>query len=492
MEQSKLVEKLKRLFFSEYMPFVIFCIAIYLIVFKLGLRAGDDNYFQSLLSQTSLFSFLLQRYLTWSGRMSIELFIGLVNFNMPLWRIINSIMAGLLLFGASKYATALIKSDHTRRTINIFLCCSFFLFYPYVITSGVFWYTGSFNYLWTTTACLWALLPFYYALIAKEITKNISYVFIFIMTAYACYMEQTLAIIGCLGVVVLIYLKISNQKIPHVLIAQYIFALTNIVIYALAPGTRLRAVEELHWYPDFPMLTLIDKIFQAVNWTNLHILISSNMLFLILSLLIFSVFYFKYGNNNYFLCGAFIPLLFSVLRIIPFNILLSRVANFQHGLTANPYPVDSTKNATIDLESALNNLFYLPMNANPSNLNTSYTSLFPSIICFAIILLVAVLLWFAFTDKGNRFFAVMIYFSAIVSGYILAFSPTIFASGSRVFFVSDVLTLLIIGLLLQELLTISDVLRSKYAKYAFFVFIIFAGVMYTDYIFSFASQTPWL
>lgn len=419
--------------------------------------------------------------------MSVELVIGLINFNLTLWKIINSFMAAFLMLCISRYATAQVGEERKKRIINIFLCCSFFTFYPYVVTSSVIWYIGSFYYLWTTTACLCALLPFYYALIGRKIVHKYFYVLSFIATAYACYMEQQLAIIACFGAFTLIFLLIKKTEIPHILIGQYIFAIINIVVYVLAPGTSVRTVEEMKWYPNYPMLTPLDKLFQSVNWTNQHYIAASNLLFLLLTVLIFAIFYFRYKNNNAILFMSTVPMAFSLLRIIPFNVLFSRTASSQ-----DSFQSISTGNSTIDIEGALGQLIYNCTAANPSNLNTGFKTLFPSIVCFTIILFIAVLLFILFEKKEMKFISVVLYFAALSSGYMLALSPTIFASRSRVFFIGDVLLLLLVGLLLKELLTNSEIIQKRYAKLCFLGMIIFSIIMFVDYITIFVKGTLWL
>ena len=478
MELTTYKQKVRQFYQSEYFPIFVFGIAFFILINGVGLQENtDDFFFKNAMSQTTLFSWLHQRYLTWSGRMSVELVIGLMNFNINLWHIINSLMAAFLMLVISKYATARVEEKDKRKIINIFLCCSFFAIYPYVVTSSVIWYTGSFYYLWTTTACLCALLPFYYALIGKKIIHKGFYFLYFITTAYACYMEQHLAIIACFGALTLFFLFVNKKEIPHILIGQYAFALTNILVYLSAPGTSIRAVEELKWYPDYPMLTYVDKLFQAVNWTNRHYFTASNLLFLILTTLVFVICYTKFNKQKVVLFLSATPLVFSLLQIIPFNGLFSRSASSQYSFYST-----SAEASTIDIEGALDQLLFNSTTANPSNIITGFIDLFPSIACLTIILVIAVLLFVLFEKREMKFISVILYLGAMASGYILAFSPTIFASRSRVFFIGDILMLVIVGILLKELLQYSGIMEKKYARYLLLGMVIFFGMMFVNYL----------
>jgi hypothetical protein len=277
--------------------------------------------------------------------------------------------------------------------------------------------------------------------------------------------------------------------LPNKLVGQYVFGLINITVYILAPGTRVRAGKEIQWYLDFQMLTPVDKVFQAVNWTNRHYITASNLLFFIFTVLIFAVYFNRYRKENTSLViASSLPALFCLGRLIPFNVLLSRVANYQHGMTPNFYQDESTKQITIDIEKSLDKLFYNTMSAGPNNINTGWSSLLPSILTLTVLLFAAVLLMNAFSNKALNFFTTILYLAALTTGYIMAISPTIFASGSRVFFIGDVLILLIIGILLKEIITDSNIGQTSYFKKMVFGMVVFAGIMVLAYIVDYANR----
>jgi hypothetical protein len=173
------------------------------------------------------------------------------------------------------------------------------------------------------------------------------------------------------------------------------------------------------------MLTPVDKMFQAVNWTNLHYITASNLLFLlffILTILIFAVYFYRYRKENTgLMIVSSLPALFCLGRLIPFNALLSRTANYQHGMTPNFYQDESTKQITIDIEKVFDKLFYNSMSSAPSNVDTSWSSLLPSILTLTILLFIAALLMNAFPLKELRFFTTVLYVGALATGYIMAF-----------------------------------------------------------------------
>lgn len=489
MEHISIKRRMKEIYDSEYMPFYIFSIAIFLMIFRVSIQPGnDDSWFQLAIAQNGVFKWVYDRYFNWSGRVSIEIVLGFINYNMIIWKILNSIMGGLLMLCISRFIVPDIESKNTRRNINIFLCCSFFFLYPYTVTSSMVWCTGSFYYLWAGTAMLCALLPFYQSILERKTVYKITNWLYFIASWYASYMEQEMAILLCFGAITLLVLKLQKRKIPRILMTQYIFIIFNSTISILAPGTSLRSLQEQHWYPNFQNTSRFERIFEAINWTNKHLLISSNVIFLIFTFLILMICWKKYRKTSRsVIMFSAIPFIFVLLRIIPFNAITSRVFNYQNGLTENLYQADGTKEITLNIEGVLDRLFYDPMLAF-NNGYVRFTELLPSIACFTITLFVGVLLLVCFKDKRLKFITFILYYASLASGYIIGLSPTIYASGNRIFFVGDILILIILGLLLREFIQDNEVIYNNNANLVRVIMIAGAGVMLITYIGLYCNQ----
>jgi hypothetical protein len=58
MEKKTWKQKIKQFYHSEYMPFAVFGIAIFLMICRVTFQDGDDTYFKTMLSKHSLFEFL--------------------------------------------------------------------------------------------------------------------------------------------------------------------------------------------------------------------------------------------------------------------------------------------------------------------------------------------------------------------------------------------------------------------------------------------------
>lgn len=483
----QLKDKINKIYDSPSFPIIVFMAAIFLMICRIQVLPGnDDSWFQAGIADQGVLQWVFNRYFNWSGRVSVELVLGLVNYNMVLWKILNTLMSGALILVISKFILSDSDTNTMKRNIIIFICCSFFFFYPYEITSSIVWCTGSFYYLWTVTAMLCALLPFYNEILGRKTKYKITYWAYFISSFYAAYFEQTSAILVCFGLITLIYLIVNKIKVKRILAIQYLFILLNFGIAMLAPGTKVRSIQEIHWYPNYENISLIQRVFESINWTNTHILITSSIFTLSFLGMIVYICRKKYDSKiiRFF---SVIPAIFVLVRMIPFNNLTSRLLNYQHNLFENPYQ-DYNKEIVLDIEGALDKLFYTPM----SYLNdetSQFARLIPAIVCLSVVLFIAILIAYCFKRKEEQLVYTLLYLAALAASYIMFISPTIYASGNRIFFVGDCIILIIGGNLLKQIFSMSSILENR----AFIkikhgvIFITF--IMFCTYLTTFVTQS---
>lgn len=457
----KLKSRIRRYIQSAYFPSFVFGMMILLLIVWIPiLNNTDDALLFEKINEQGIFPWLSDRYHAWSGRMSVEFVLAVINYNMPVWRLLNACVSVLFLVAIFQYTNCLNQDAKKRRLVNWMIAAGFFLINCFVITSSVLWCTGSFYYLWTATALLWALLPFYLAMLGRTITYVIGHVPIFIASAYASYMEQPLAILVCAGLLTLAFLVTHKKRPGKLLVIQYVFILCNATVCLLSPGTSLRTLVETHWYPDFSMMSLPDLLFQAINWTNTHLVNSTNLLFFIVTILTFALYGRKYRAHASVRTLAAVPMVFMLIRILPWDVILSNVQVYFY--VVNNQTVASLNGTTgsgiLDL---LNKMFFFASDVGGRNPETSFVALLPAFTCLFMILFSGTLLLGAYAKKEIGIISFMTYMAALASGYILFLSPTIFASTSRIFFVTDTLLLLNAGLLFAEYVRTSDFMESK-------------------------------
>ena len=422
----------KNLSLKDFLPFIAFAILFFVAQCFVTLYPGDDTYFYETLKSGdyNLFSFIGMRYATWSGRVSSEFLIGLFTL-LPLWiwRILNTIIATIFLLNLT-YITCLPLNNLSQRNIFFilgnFICLSFFIIPVSVTTRACSWFTGSFFYLWPTLALLVALIPFLKMMYRKNVTK-IDYFLAFIGAMIAAYMEQTAAVLLCFSAISFIYLLLVEKEFHKLLLTEILFALANFMVYQLAPGNALRfAAETTTWYPEFDTLSLMDKILNGVNWTHTHLVKEATWLMLTLSLLAFTLALPKL-TSIVSKAIAFIPSLYFIGALIPFNNLTARTTSYEYAF---------------DIQSVMDLIFF-----------KAFDGTLPALFSLGIIILLGLLIIVALGVHIDGFICIILYLALLASGYVLGLSPTIFASGPRIFFMSNILTVVIATILLRNILT---------------------------------------
>ncbi|RRD95375.1 hypothetical protein EII17_03780 [Clostridiales bacterium COT073_COT-073] len=474
-------EKIK-IFFPLFGAGIIMLILLH----RINLLPGSDDIISGeKVLQMGLFQWIKFRVINWQPRIISDFFFGsFVQVPIGLWRIINSIVFILLLFIIGQLS-AIRGTKENLKEAFWFVFLVFFYLPPFVITSSVLWFTGSFYYLWQTMFMLFALFPLVLCFELKDVDNNLIRIVINIVTIFACYTEQTAAVLFCFFSLSIIYLKTKKLKVNKTVWMQYVLIIINIILFVVLTQFGDRISKEKHWYIGFDMLSSVDKFFQGINWTNFHYINSGNLLMLILIILA-TILVWNSNKHIFVKIYASTICMFWSIRIIPLDIIFKNV-NLNNDYIRTW--VSRNKNGTYYLEELLNNIFYNTNKANPQNLlSNSWGNLLPSFFGIVFILLVVGLIYVALERGTDRFIYSLLYLAALSSGYAISFSPTIYASGSRVFFLGDVLILLITTRLFIEI-TYKGIKFVKHWKY---IFGIIMFLIWLELFFKFSSQPLWL
>ena len=95
------------------------------------------------------------------------------------------------------------------------------------------------------------------------------------------------------------------------------------------------------------------------------------------------------------------------------------------------------------------------------------------IIAFSIIIFISFLLFYCYEEKRKAILNFIIYWVALGSVYLLVFSPTIYASGSRIFFVMNCLFIFLVSQLYVELINKYNINNNKYFKFGKIILMIY-------------------
>ena len=475
-----------------YVPFLLFFILIYIMMQPIILiPSSDDGAHFDMLNQLGVSGWVLWRAETWQPRLFSDFFFAVLINNLALWKLINAVVAGLLAFGvwrmAFKKGTLLAAS---------LICLLFFFIYPNAVTSSVFWYTGSFNYLWPVTAMIFGLMPFIF-LVREEspYPKKIWIPVGIIASVCAGFNEQTTAVSLCVALLILIYAVSRKKTVPVWLLIHFaVIAVCAVYfLYSVVTSSRVTSGSEIALFPEYADFGLRHKLILGVNVVTTHLLRSSSLLFFVLTLLAGILAYFRMkGKNPVLKALLFFPAFYTLLNILPLRFLLSGTwnhpANYA-GLIGNASAFDTNPSAWFDF---LYNV--VPLNWAPAPRDT-----FMAILALIAVLSVLYPLFFAFKEMSNRLLAPLLYLAALASGAIMGFSPSVFASGSRPYFLLNILVLLLCAILLKEGMTakdspvLSDFLgATKRSKALIFVISLIAVYAVFMYKYAFASSYYWL
>lgn len=430
-------KKVKNILRKENIPFLCFMIAMFFIHFKISIAVGsDDSYYIKAWDGVNLSNFqdLFMKYLSLNNRVLINIAIAtIIRLDLWVWKILNiTIFTGLMYLISNLTNFNKGSTEQERLEKNTFLCIIVFFVHYNVLSSGAYWITGSFNYLWTTAFCFIGLIPFKKLIFNEEI-KNKLLIWSSIFALYACYFEQTAAILLCFGILSLIFSKlVLKKKIHFSLMIYYGFILINCLILLLLPFNEGRFVGEIGaWYPNFPMLSFVDKLYQGTTHLFNHIINNTSLIMFIITGMIFAILFKKY-NDSIIRSIASIPVVYFSLRILPFNKLLTKSFNYPMELDDTFYNVLYNFNNNV-FEKIVNKVDYLPF-----------------IVGGTVILLIPFLIYAIYENTKESFYLIILYFAGIAASVVLSFSPTIFGSGNRIFFVTDFILILISGALFEK------------------------------------------
>ena len=425
---------------KEWFYPAIFFVLFYLTFIIVDLwPASDDMIYSEQLKTMGVFEWVKWRAETWQPRIICDFMLAVFNFNLPAWRFVTSFVCVFTFYVIGRIALKNEESSFNRGAVYLIVFSSYFLISPLILTPSVYWYTGSFNYLYQTLFMLIAIYPFYFNAVEGN-TKGIKTDIIAIISAcLASYSDVHYAIIICFGLYSFGMSLFAHKKRPRItLFVEFGTVVLNVLNYYRMGGNSIRMVEELDWYPEHEFLSFWDKITLGVNWTNNMLFHTGALLFFILTLSVLVLICFNRSSKLCKVCAAVTPFLLFVSILNPNNKREKMVDNHIWAL------FDSMRTAP------------------PVDSGTGLANMIPSIICMIAVMLTGVMLVFAFKDIKKGITVSVLYLAALASSYVLGFSPTIFASGNRIFFTLCILFILVFGVVLSELIPRITQLNIKF------------------------------
>ena len=450
---------MKKIFKIDNIPYFILAVLILLVFSKSTITPGDDEWFSAILNDAfngNLMDYLHHRYINWTGRIIIEsIMVPMFGYNLWVWRILNTIMTIILALGIYKLIPYkyVDKITATKRLlIKSVICISIFTIHKDVFLTAISWITGSFNYLWPVACAILVMLPFKNALFNERFNKRWYFILIFAVILGAN-MEQASLVILCFALITNIYLIIRDKKIRVDLIIFNIFIAVNSAILFLAPGNYVRSAREtITWFGQWDMISLPTKIMMGTNLFLDQMFRNEIILITVLVGLINIVIWQKYKD-----------ILIRILAVVPMIVVIIKIVERVFGV----------------LNINTNLLIFKLFNVQNLNiLNFDDIKIFlPTSILLCTLLIIPVVFLLIFDKVEMKYLSVILYLASICSALSISISPTIYASGARIFFVTDILIIIVSVLILSEYLR-----EWRINIYLILVFIILFGNSFMLYV----------
>lgn len=449
-----------------------------LVLSRIGYSDGDDVFFYQHSRSMGFLEYLGWRYETWVGRMAGEAMVYIAfRHNLWLWRMVNAFMLVLLPIGIIKLAEKAAKlpeggisrwyeripvaaeTGSFELSAAVTAVVGYFLMAATTFGYAAVWMNGSIFYTWSFTCGIWALLPL--ADLVFETGKFCKrQLFYSIPCAVIASMsiEQMGAVLLTFEVLGLLFLLWKERKLHWEMVLQTAVTVAAFTVLFLAPGNELRVASEVaNWMPQYQDLTVGEHLFITAQWL-LSSFANENKLFLcavwIMGILLMVQRKEKKKQDMVWMTAAAV---FTLAALLPFAgvTVLSDV-----GMNIGDIMLPVEKVPTVADLTGQNKAALLWWTA-------------------------ALLFTFAYLWKVSGFQVTLLlaYLAGIASEAILYCSPTMYASGARVYYLTDLLYLFVI-------LTLSLELRNKKWRNGYSIGMLCVGLFH--FVFQLRTFAMWL
>ena len=376
------------------------------------------------------FEYLSWRYQTWVGRMSGEAMVYIAfSLGIWFWRIVNAMMLVLLPCGVLKLAEKAtgIRTKNFLPGESVAVVSGYLLMAIMTVGYAAIWINGSIFYTWSFTCGIWALVP-----VADIVfdtgdggsgDHNTWHFFYSIPCAVLASMsiEQMAAVLvtfEVLAVLVVILRKHEKQR-TILLIIQTAVTVVAFVILFLAPGNDIRVASEVqNWMPQYEELSFWEHLFVTVQW-----LVSSFA-----------------NENRLLLFGIWLA---GILHIICKNerkasdVACMTAAGLFSAAALLPFAgIKVFSDCGLHIADITVRLEQVPRIEEMQAANW-----FAMCWWIAALLFTCILIW---KVSKHNVVLMLVWLGGIASEAIMHFSPTIYASGARVYYLTDWMCMFII------------------------------------------------
>jgi len=442
---------------SKYPNIDIFAVAVSLLLFiwlfcsKLIIKM-DDGHFMGILANEgfTLKEWLEYRYNNLSGRTIGEaLMMTFLRIHPVFWKLLSASLFTYIIYFNYSIASHFDTNDN-KRQIALLSSASTFMIFVGVLNAGAFWYAGSFTFLIPCGFMLITLTPSVFYVLGIKCPTAIK--ILAVPFALIAASQEQAAVCTCTALVFLFAVSAIRKKISITAYLPLIPAVFATFHLLTSPGSKARGVyEAAASFPAFNGFGFVKKLFLG---------------------------FYNYCTFTFF---------FSIFTVLVFTCLLSL-------LVYNCYKSKEIKKLAIaaPCATAFVSLIYNLLHSLvvKESVDVHFRNCFmddkldiwiylTAAICAAVIILWAVMIILIAKRKPEAGLAIgLICCAALGCAIMMGFSSSIFASGKRVFFYSELL------MVMACVVLFANIKPSKFSKIILGFCLAAAGAFYVFDIFN--------
>lgn len=441
---------------KKYWVFWILMFAAALIILSSrGYSDGDDVFFYEYAHSMGFLEYLGWRYENWVGRMTGEALVYLTfHLGLPFWRVINAGMLVLLPLGVIylarraarvpegtlcgwKYRQCACEGEsdrHLELGIAAAAVAMYFMMSAQTVGYAAVWVNGSIFYTWTFACGIWALSTFadfvfsenppaaaggkiHFSMEGCEVKKFIYAIPCAVIATMS--IEQMAAVLLVFEALGVLYGICKWYRVHPLLLLQFAATAVSFLVLMMAPGNEVRVAAEItNWMPQYETMPFGQHLFIVIHWL-LSSFANENKLFLCAVWVVGILLLLQKKNKTTTDWGmAAIAAVFLVAALLPYA-----------GITQ----FSDMGMKYINIERCVDEV--------PTAAVFSSMSLFVMVWWGIALIYTFVFLW---RVSGCQITVLLAYLAGIASEAILFFSPTMYASGARVYYLTDILYLFVV------------------------------------------------
>lgn len=436
-------KNIKKVFNSDFLPFLILAIGLIPIHLVLTLGTGDDPTYVNVLSDPNLLGYFIARYNVWSSRLLIEfIMISIVNHG-NIWIVCDILIMVLTAITISKlFVRSNIRNTNWIITFLMFI-------YPYTHMSSAGWMATTLSYTWILAFGLFSMIPIKKMIYDDKISWY-EYIFYIPVIIIATNHELMCLILFSIYLVFSIYLLMEKKAHKYLLI-PLAACCASLVFILTCPGNVNRNISEIaRWFPGFKDISFFRKIEMGFSTAIFEFVMKPNMVFTIFSGLLLLLMILKSQKKSY-----------RVIAAIPF--ISSLTLGLFGNITTIIFP---------GILKIINSMTEIGTGVTFSSIRSWVPDFILIIVCFSIL----VSIYLLFDNKRDSLFLIFIILLGFGSRFIMGFSPTIWASSTRTYI------FMYFSFIICSVIIYNIILKNKNFKYNNACFIIIGTIGFLSFV----------